>query len=952
MRAHLKTLLFVILFLVFCLAGNICAVDPNTDLIGYWDFEGSEPTLRSDCDGDYWPCEDVNLILYGGAYWEWDFDRDSNVLVTDGINDWGLVSPDDDFEDITGADGITVMTFLKSDDIGSGDVAVGKGYAWRLRGGWTSDGDVGKLTFQCMDVLSGITTDDRWDDGNWHDVAATYDGSNYRIYVDGVEAATAVAATGAISGELSYDVAVGAHYNHNDPDDPRRFFMGRFDEICVFKRALTLQEIIDFRRGDPNIPILLTPRNRSRDAMPYVVLGWQSGDSANDVNGQQVYFGTSYLDVRDATINTAGIYKGAQSGTSYDPLELLDPNITLYWRVDNVNDSVSPYIWESEIFEFTTTNGEAGNPSPWDGKANVSGDVVLSWTAGAYVNDVNGHDVYFGTAESPPLVKTQSGTTYDPPGLLEMDETYYWKIVEVNDGPYSNAESDVWSFTVRDYIVIDDFEGYHGSDTELRSVWACSDNGYNYLSTDPEPFHEDGNSMVVDYGNDGTSPYYSTVERTFSSGQDWTADGVTALTLFFHGLQITVQHPANDDEDLFIRLTDDDGTPHSWTVQWDGDPCALSTEFVDGGWDDQWYEWKIPLADFTGVTLTNIKKIEIIVGDGSSPGGDGEIYIDDIRLYIPSCYPNEAAGDFTGDCKSDYDDFERLAEEWLEQDNLETDFNGVLSIDFPTNGSQWVTGYDGSALQFDGMDDWMDISDGLLSDFQDKTIAMWVRLDASDANVNDAYIFGSSHYKQRLNIFFGGSASDVSGVVTDKLYYQLAGTNEGGDVISAPAESSSTVSVGTWTHVAATVWNRSDGKARGELFINGWPIEMTVVATPRLVGPLVGACLGAYDDGSSHMGDMTIDDLRIYDSVLADADVLAVKNDTYAGDKWVWYKLDNADANDLIAVESGVAGKSYYTELTANSEIYAGEAIGSRYVNFRDYAYMASNWLGGEDLWP
>jgi len=82
------------------------------------------------------------------------------------------------------------------------------------------------------------------------------------------------------------------------------------------------------------------------------------------------------------------------------------------------------------------------NPSPADGSTDVLRDVVLSWTPAPIAN---AHDVYFGTVfedvndadRTNPLdvlvAQSQAADTYDPPGLLEFGQTYYWRIDEVND---------------------------------------------------------------------------------------------------------------------------------------------------------------------------------------------------------------------------------------------------------------------------------------------------------------------------------------------------------------------------------------------------------------------------------------------------------------------------------------------------------------------------------------
>jgi len=86
--------------------------------------------------------------------------------------------------------------------------------------------------------------------------------------------------------------------------------------------------------------------------------------------------------------------------------------------------------------------GQASNPSPSNGATGVSTTADLSWTAGS---GATYHDVYFGTANPPPLVSSgQAGTTYDT-GTMSNSTTYYWRIDERND--YGTTTGTVWSFT-------------------------------------------------------------------------------------------------------------------------------------------------------------------------------------------------------------------------------------------------------------------------------------------------------------------------------------------------------------------------------------------------------------------------------------------------------------------------------------------------------------------------
>ena len=103
----------------------------------------------------------------------------------------------------------------------------------------------------------------------------------------------------------------------------------------------------------------------------------------------------------------------------------------------------------------------AAFPQPEDGAVDVPRDVVLAWTPGGFAAS---HDVYLGTSledvssadrDHPMDVLASKGqleTTYDPDGLLEYGETYYWRIDEVNAAPDDTIfTGEVWSFAAEPF---------------------------------------------------------------------------------------------------------------------------------------------------------------------------------------------------------------------------------------------------------------------------------------------------------------------------------------------------------------------------------------------------------------------------------------------------------------------------------------------------------------------
>ena len=66
---------------------------------------------------------------------------------------------------------------------------------------------------------------------------------------------------------------------------------------------------------------------------------------------------------------------------------------------------------------------------------------TLSWEGDG---GATSYDVYFGTSDPPDFIRNQTGTTYDPPGDLNHDTLYYWRIDPRNGAGVTTGA--LWSF--------------------------------------------------------------------------------------------------------------------------------------------------------------------------------------------------------------------------------------------------------------------------------------------------------------------------------------------------------------------------------------------------------------------------------------------------------------------------------------------------------------------------
>lgn len=301
----------------------------------------------------------------------------------------------------------------------------------------------------------------------------------------------------------------------------------------------------------------------------------------------------------------------------------------------------------------------AWNPSPAHTHPLVvpdaNGEITLSWNAGDNAAQTgDGHLVYFGSnPESLSLVSTQQAgnTTFNTSELtqsLYLDNTYYWRVDEVNG--VNEVTGQLWQFTVSDYAIIDQFETYTDQ-TELTGAWTASGGGSIALETeDPTRMAQ---SMKLIY--DGESSASLVMD---ANNKDWTRFGAEAFCLWFYGDQ------TNDIEPIYITL--EDGTTSS-TVIYDEltSPEGAQYDVNDIAIED-WHTCFIDLQEFAddGIDLANIQKLTIDVGKSGSTG-IGQLWLDNIRLYAPMCV-DAPAMDLNGNCVVDMEDFAVMASEWLD----------------------------------------------------------------------------------------------------------------------------------------------------------------------------------------------------------------------------------------------------------------------------------------------
>ena len=320
------------------------------------------------------------------------------------------------------------------------------------------------------------------------------------------------------------------------------------------------------------------------------------------------------------------------------------------------NENPEPVGFDVTFDDISSTNAPAAAALlPLDGAQGVPVATTLNWITSAAATSA---DLYLGTEGAMSKVLSQTTANQYAPPILLAGQTYNWRVDQ--NTPQGIVTGFTWSFTTKDSTIVDDFESY--TDDNLWQAWdpnlpgasVPDPNGLNYLDTDT--VQQGANAMRIEYSNQ-FAPYQREFTSTFATPQDWTVDGIKALTIAFQG------QTENTEQSLYITLQDNNGVAASVPI---GDSCSVQVNNFNDAYLD--------LDDFAAqnLDLTAISKITIGLGDGTpsaQPIGDIDtIYIDNIRLNQPKCYNSTGlnlAGDVNNDCAINLTDFALMAQGWL-----------------------------------------------------------------------------------------------------------------------------------------------------------------------------------------------------------------------------------------------------------------------------------------------
>jgi hypothetical protein len=547
-----------------------------------------------------------------------------------------------------------------------------------------------------------------------------------------------------------------------------------------------------------------------------------------------------------------------------------------------------------------------------------------------------------------------------------LGRTYHWRVDEVSGAQIPTTwEGELWNFATPEYFVVDDFEAYNDLDPDdpesnrIFLTWIGGDfepaNG-SQVGHPGFPFAEQtivhGGTQSMPFYYNNTAVAYSEAEAATSDlgiDSDWAKAGIKALTLYFHG---DADNTVGAAEQMYVKL-------NGAEVVYDGDIADIT--------QTSWHEWNIDLKEFQdkGVNLQNVTNVSVGIKRGTSSGGSGRVYFDNIRLYPSRCIPDirKPTADLNNDCVVDYADLQMLTNNWLvstyqvvpadpgsgnlighwkfdegagltAQDSSGQGNHGTL-YDGPT----WTNGPPGlgSAVNFDGENDYVYCAERAGSEPgtypavlmpSSLTVSCWAKLDS--------FAYFSS---------FVGNGIDTGDDECGFFLYNYGWVGDNGQDFGLAlrtesdemlyVESPSMYNTGTWYHIAATY---DSSTAEAKLYVDGSDVGVDVDGSASGAVVWVSPTTGNYperfaigvwlDPGYELWVDGTIDEVRYYNTALSHGQVGSLAGETAPYNQPIHMLL--------TPPEPGI-------------NIYDGDPL--PVVDLKDFAALAEIWLD-EQLWP
>ncbi|GJM37147.1 MAG: hypothetical protein DHS20C19_05140 [Acidimicrobiales bacterium] len=331
-------------------------------------------------------------------------------------------------------DELTLMAWINADDFGVHDARIiskstsssGADHVWMLS---TLFGEYPRFRLRTDDGNSTSTLigfDGSLTAGTWHHVAATYDGADMRIFLDGMEVGSQPK-TGAVAQDPAVSTFIGAN-----PGDDDQVFDGRIDDVKIFGSALSAAEIalematpVSPPAPDTEAPSAPASLTGAADSQTAITIDWGAATDNTAV--------ASYAIARNGTtVATVPASQRTFTDTGLTADTPYDYTVTATDAAANTGPAAGPLTITTDAPD---TEAPTAPPS-LTGAADSRSAITIDWTAATdntaiATYTVSRDDTPIATVPADQLTFTDTALTAETP----YDYTVHATDTAGNDGP-------------------------------------------------------------------------------------------------------------------------------------------------------------------------------------------------------------------------------------------------------------------------------------------------------------------------------------------------------------------------------------------------------------------------------------------------------------------------------------------------------------------------------------
>jgi parallel beta-helix repeat protein len=895
---------------------------PDPALVGEWKFDEGAGLFANDTSG-----KGNNGTLTNGPTWA-PFGIEGSALSLDGVNDYSTIP--NTFGLFDGAQDFSFSAWVKPSQVQNMPfvISVQGENDWKFGPGGTD------FIFEAYDG-STQSVAAVYSVGDWQHFVGTYSfTSGMTLYKNGQPEASN-AWVGSVAGQ-SRTSSIGA-----EATDFNAYYSGLVDEVQIWSRVLNPSEISDYY----NVTWHNYLANESLAA--YWPFDEGTGTIANDTSGKG-----NHATLLNGTWNPNGISGFAAS------LDGIDDSVI---AGDPIDGSLDFGTQDFTLDMWIKAKGLGLNQAILDKRDETGGTgFTLGMTAGdkiyAWIRD--GATQQEVTSDSTIILNRWYHVTviFDRTANLQMFIDGVPDGLPMDISAIGNLSNNGSLFIGYREPALSSLKYFKGAIDEAK-IWSralssgeISDyyitTWRNYLENEScvlnMTFDEGAGQVAYDTSGRNNNGTLGSTTGADANDPSWTTQGIDGNALMFDGTSDYVQKvtpsalPTGNGTRTMMGWVYQTGTDPNMAIMLYGKPstgqmCGLiissnhaNALYFFGYGQDMSSNAHIPLTSWTHVAMTyNGTDVSLYINGAYDNGAplsldtvvdangltigwrpDGPYYwsggLDEMRIYSRALTSAEI---------SDY--YNTTWRNYLENESCELELHfdegsGIVANDTSgnwnngtlTNGPLWTSsGVTGSALSFDGGNDYVDVADSPSLDLRyDITAESWVKFDAllpgnfypliskdEGPGSTNKWIFGYSHNylgKDCLGFHINTNGGDSTWISSDAW----------------------TPSLGTWYHVAVT----KNGTSYS-FFVDGTSVGGGTILTAipdAAISVMVGRAEGFYLNGK-------LDDVRLWSRALSTSEI----TDRYLQAPWLPFRIDsNADFPAHATAGNGSAGNPWIIE--------------------------------------